>query len=326
MGITIGPSTPTPQAPGLLRGAARENLDLTLHGNKILTEGGGSPDVLINDEGAWRERISVHKCDAHGDEVVIAGVQQIYINDQRAVRIHDYLKGSGPLNPIVTGSPDVFMGDDPFGLTNNADFCKAFNELMAKWPTMTPAEREAGLSNLVGDMSRAQGQPPPTLTHNTGTYSNGNPKLAYFSFDRWEMNFPRNQNALYGGNPASTDIFSEPNLSDHEKCKFGETIVHELRHQTMAWNGLRKIAQNPSIIPSLSRFPGGTTLPPSVWTAAQSSPITAGSTDDTSGTNAVYDYFDNGFAADMANYRHSPGGSDAERHQHAVGCCSSGGK
>ncbi len=310
-------TTPSPQAPALLRGAAREKLDLTIHG-EMLTEGQGSPDVLINDEGAWRERISKHGCIAHGEEIVLAGVQQIYINDVRAVRIHDYLKGSGPLDAIVTGSPDVFMGDEGFGFTSRDEFCKKFNELMAAWPTMTEAERRAGMQTLVNDMSASQGMPAPTV--NTGTAD-----AASFNPWTWQMNLPENQNALYAGSSGSTNVYAEPNLSDHEQCKFGETVVHELRHQQMAWNGLRKIAQEPSIQGSLANWPyTEANLPPSVWTAAQDSPIPAGSPEDTAGANAVWDYYNGDFAADMANYSHSPGGSDAARHETGVGCCTAG--
>jgi len=310
-------ATPTPQQPALLRGAAREKLDLTMHG-QMLTEGQGSPDVIINDEGAWRERISKHTCTAHGEEIVLAGVQQIYINDVRAVRIHDYLKGSGPLDAIVTGSPDVFMGDEGFGFSSRDEFCKKFNELMAAWPTMTEAERRAAMQTFVNDMSASQGMPAPTV-------NTGNASAASFNPWEWQMNLPENQNQLYAGS-SSPNIYAEPNLTAHEQCKFGETIVHELRHQQMGWNGLRKIAQDPSIGSSLRYWPHTqANLPPSVWTAAQNSPIPAGDPADTAGANAVWDYYNGDFDLNgMHNYVHSPGGSDAARHETAVGCCSSG--
>jgi hypothetical protein len=182
---------------------------------------------------------------------------------------------------------------------------------------MTEAERRAGMQTLVNDMSASQGMPAPTV--NTGTAS-----AASFNPWTWQMNLPENQNTLYtgAGNP---NVYSQANLSANEQCKFGETVVHELRHQQMAWNGLRKIAQEPSIAPSLSQWPATqANLPPAVWTAAQASPIPAGSPADTAGANAVWDYYNADFGADMANYTHSPGGSDAARHETAVGCCSSG--
>ena len=317
MGITIGagPPPPTPEQPTLLRGAARENLDITLHGKKLLTDGAGSPDVLINDEGAWRERISEHKCDAHASEYVLAGVQQIYINDVRAVRVHDYLvAGSGIMDPIVTGSPDVFMGDDDFGLTSKDEFCKKFNELMSKWPTMTPAERKDGLNKMVEGVATSKGMPAPNMNKNTASYASFNPGT-------WEMIIPQNYLDLYAGKTGSTDIFSEPTLSSDEQCKFGKTIVHELRHQTMAFNALRKISENPGVTSGLKYWPySKANLPPGVMDAAKNQPLTAGSPEDASAVNAIYDYYgDNGIAA--ADYVHTAGGADAARHQWKVGCC-----
>lgn len=318
MGITVGPAPtppPAPQDPSLLRGAARENKDITLHGSKVLTDGQGSPDVIINDEGAWREQISKHKCDAHGEEAVLAGVQQIYINDVRAVRLHDYLVAGGILDPIVTGSPDVFMGDDGFGLTQKSEFCAKFNELMSKWPTMTPAERQTATESLVGDVAKSKGMPAPRMTYDNGS--------ATFNPGNWTMNLPRNHLEVYGGRAAGKggDIFQEGTLSSYEQCRFGKSMVHELRHQTMAWNALRKIAQNPDVTKGLKYWPWSSkNLPKDVLTAAGNSPIPAGSPEDTEAVNSIYDYYGDDGIAD-GDYRHTPGGADAARYDWKVGCC-----
>jgi hypothetical protein len=230
------------------------------------------------------------------------------------------LKGNGgPQDYIVTGSPDVFMGDEGFGLIDKSEFCKKFNELMKQWPTMTEAERRAGMQTLIDDLSASQGMPTmPVRTANANAAS-VNPWT-------WEMRLPENQNQLYAPSPtASANIYAQANISAHEQCKFGETVMHEFRHQTMAWNALRKIAQEPGIQGSLSQWPTtSANLPPSVWKAAQDNPIPAGSPADTAAANAVWDYYNAEFGQmGMANYTHSPGGSDAARYETAVGCCTS---
>jgi uncharacterized Zn-binding protein involved in type VI secretion len=92
--------------------------DMTSHGTPLTPSGpGGSPNVLIGGQPAWRANIDVHVCPLstgsapHVGGVVTKGSMTVLINGMPAVRQGDVVAESGPPNAITMGSPTVLIGE-----------------------------------------------------------------------------------------------------------------------------------------------------------------------------------------------------------------------
>jgi uncharacterized Zn-binding protein involved in type VI secretion len=73
-----------------------------------------SEDVFINNRGAHRvgDKWKKHRCSKskhHG--WLYDGSSSVYINNKKAGRIGDPIRGGKCSSHVMTGSPDVFIGD-----------------------------------------------------------------------------------------------------------------------------------------------------------------------------------------------------------------------
>ena len=96
-------------------GAAARAGDMTSHGTP-LNPAGGSPNVYIGGQRAWRAIVDVHQCPQitgvvpHVGGVVVHGSTKVFINKMPAVRQGDSIVESGPPNTITGGFPKVQIG------------------------------------------------------------------------------------------------------------------------------------------------------------------------------------------------------------------------
>jgi uncharacterized Zn-binding protein involved in type VI secretion len=88
--------------------------DLTAHGTPLT--GGGSTDVLIGGQPAWRASSDFHACPVttgtvpHVGGVVATGSSTVLINGAPAARQGDAIVENGPPNAIVLGESTVLIG------------------------------------------------------------------------------------------------------------------------------------------------------------------------------------------------------------------------
>lgn len=173
--------------------------------------GSGSPDVLINGLGAWRTG-DRHLCRIHGPEDVRIGVDHVLINGESATRMGDFLQGAGPSNRIMSGSPNVFIGAPTLtgtGSKENIDwFCKRWCKLKADWKEMTPEERRKAYKELLQQQFMRLGMPPPRLTEDAPSSSDG-----AFNPGSWTVMVP--EGAFDGEAPPE---------------RLAEATLHETRH------------------------------------------------------------------------------------------------
>jgi uncharacterized Zn-binding protein involved in type VI secretion len=91
--------------------------DKTGHGSVPLTPPGGSLDVLIGGQPAWRATVDMHTCPLttgmvpHVGGTVLKGSVTVLINKMPAARMGDMVVEGGPPNPIVEGCTTVLIGD-----------------------------------------------------------------------------------------------------------------------------------------------------------------------------------------------------------------------
>jgi uncharacterized Zn-binding protein involved in type VI secretion len=89
--------------------------DLTSHGTP-LGPAGGSINVQIGGQPAWRATIDAHTCPQvsgtvpHVGGVVMKGSLTVYINNMPAARMGDQIVEAGPPNAITQGCPTVQIG------------------------------------------------------------------------------------------------------------------------------------------------------------------------------------------------------------------------
>lgn len=89
--------------------------DLTSHGTP-LGPTGGSVNVLIGGQPAWRAIVDVHTCPLasgtvpHTGGVVMKGSLTVLINNFPAVRSGDQIVEGGPPNAVSLGCPTVQIG------------------------------------------------------------------------------------------------------------------------------------------------------------------------------------------------------------------------
>ena len=92
--------------------------DLTSHGTPLTpaTPPGGSLDVMIGKQPAWRATADMHVCPLasgpvpHTGGVVVKGSLTVFINQLPAARQGDVITESGPPNQVSQGCPTVFIG------------------------------------------------------------------------------------------------------------------------------------------------------------------------------------------------------------------------
>jgi uncharacterized Zn-binding protein involved in type VI secretion len=92
--------------------------DLTSHGTPLTPLGptGGSPNVMIGKQPAWRAQVDAHACPLvsgtvpHTGGVVSKGSLTVYINGVPAARAGDQILESGPPNSITKGYLNVNIG------------------------------------------------------------------------------------------------------------------------------------------------------------------------------------------------------------------------
>jgi|SRR6185295_19979220 len=92
--------------------------DMTSHGTPLTpsTPPGGSPDVLIGKQPAWRALSDMHVCPLvsgtvpHIGGVVAVGSKTVLINKLPAARMNDQIVESGPPNMISVGCLMVNIG------------------------------------------------------------------------------------------------------------------------------------------------------------------------------------------------------------------------
>jgi uncharacterized Zn-binding protein involved in type VI secretion len=95
--------------------AAARASDMTSHGT-ALKPAGGSTNVLIGNQPAWRATADVHQCPLstgtvpHVGGVVAKGSTKVFINNLPAARQGDVIPESGPSNSITGGCPKVQVG------------------------------------------------------------------------------------------------------------------------------------------------------------------------------------------------------------------------
>ena len=92
--------------------------DLTAHGTPLTpaTPPGGSLDVMIGNQPAWRAVSDIHVCPLasgtvpHTGGAVAVGSKTVFINNLSAVRMGDKIVETGPTNAIAAGFPMVQIG------------------------------------------------------------------------------------------------------------------------------------------------------------------------------------------------------------------------
>jgi uncharacterized Zn-binding protein involved in type VI secretion len=92
--------------------------DLTAHGTPLTpsTPPGGSLDVLIGNQPAWRAVSDIHVCPLasgtvpHTGGAVAIGSKTVLINNLPAARMGDMIVESGPPNSIAAGCLTVQIG------------------------------------------------------------------------------------------------------------------------------------------------------------------------------------------------------------------------
>jgi uncharacterized Zn-binding protein involved in type VI secretion len=95
---------------------AARRTDPTAHGT-ALGPGGGSPDVIIGGQPAWRTTADMHSCPKtsgstpHVGGVVSAGSRTVQINGLPAAREGDVIpEKAGSPNSVAKGCPTVLIG------------------------------------------------------------------------------------------------------------------------------------------------------------------------------------------------------------------------
>ncbi|MBN1657593.1 MAG: PAAR domain-containing protein [Anaerolineae bacterium] len=89
--------------------------DLTSHGSP-LGPTGGSINVFIGGQPAWRAIVDAHVCPLvsgtvpHAGGVVMKGSTSVLINNMPAARAGDQIVEAGPPNAIAQGCPTVQIG------------------------------------------------------------------------------------------------------------------------------------------------------------------------------------------------------------------------
>ena len=95
--------------------AAARGGDMTSHGT-ALNPAGGSTNVLIGNQPAWRAISDVHQCPLttgtvpHVGGIVAKGSTKVFINKFPAARQGDTILESGPSNSITGGWHKVQIG------------------------------------------------------------------------------------------------------------------------------------------------------------------------------------------------------------------------
>jgi uncharacterized Zn-binding protein involved in type VI secretion len=88
---------------------------MTSHGSP-LGPAGGSHNVWIGGQPAWRVLVDAHTCPQvsglvpHVGGVVLMGSRSVFINKMPAVRMGDQIVEAGPSNAITVGCPTVKIG------------------------------------------------------------------------------------------------------------------------------------------------------------------------------------------------------------------------
>lgn len=89
--------------------------DMTSHGTP-LGPLGGSINVFIGGQPAWRAMVDAHTCPVvsgvvpHAGGVVMKASLTVYINNLPAARVGDQIVEVGPTNAIAQGCPTVHIG------------------------------------------------------------------------------------------------------------------------------------------------------------------------------------------------------------------------
>lgn len=95
--------------------AAARAGDMTSH-QTTLNPGGGSSNVKIENQAAWRATVDTHQCPLttgtvpHVGGLVSIGSKKVFINKFSAARRGDPIPESGPTNSITGGSTKVQIG------------------------------------------------------------------------------------------------------------------------------------------------------------------------------------------------------------------------
>ena len=216
--------------------------------------GVGSPDVLINAQPAWRAEVDIHACKAHGPESVLAGSENVLVNGHRATRLGDFLQGGGLFNRIAQGSTNVLIGAPQVGMAapdRAKKFCVAYCALKKDWKSLSPAERRARMTALVGEQFKAFGAPGPGVTD---CIKAGTGAGASWSPNKWELNFPEG-------------------TFDSDDPPGGGAVFHECRHGEQEFMAMRERAGRS----------GGSSAPASSDPARGSGPVSASDLADMSG-------------------------------------------
>ncbi|NUO83917.1 PAAR domain-containing protein [candidate division KSB1 bacterium] len=251
--------------------AARKG-DSTSHLSKKLEPGPGSSNVLIEGEPAWRAVEDKFNCPMpiappapapHGPEICYLGSFGVLINGKMAVRMGDIVIGPpGPPNPIVTGAANVLIGNIAFGLArkaNGAAFCRRFKALMKNWNSLTPAERQQKLQELINRPLKKSGLPPVSV--NSATLSANT--YGQFDFQSWSLEI--NKTFLNGP------------LNAADSKELANTVYHEARHAEQ-WYAIaqRQAAAKPA--PTANQMSRSmSNLPVSVAQQALKNPLPADS-------------------------------------------------
>lgn len=246
--------------------AARPD-DATAHGDP-LAPGPGSTNVTTNGKNQWRADVDSHVCShppSDATEICKLGSLTVTVNNKMAVRVDDFLTGAGAPNTITTGAATVLIGDIPQGLWANwAAFCRAMCELMRNWASLTPAQRQAGLSQAINASLARSGVPQVGI--NPTTFGNPNTQ-GQLDFHNWNLDI--NQNLL------NSSALTEAQMQD-----LGNKILHEARHAEQWFAIAQHQAGQGSTAAEIAVNTG---IPQSVANAAAANPAAADSYIDTFG-------------------------------------------
>jgi hypothetical protein len=138
---------------------------------------------------------------------------------------------------------------------NMSEFCEEYRKIVAKWATMTPAQRQAALQAAINKQLGKSGVP----TVGVSASPLGGGRSGQFDFRGWTLE-------VDGG------LMNKPALDSAGARALADTLYHEGRHAEQWW-GMVRTQAGAKPAPTAAQISSSTGVPASVATAAVRAPL-----------------------------------------------------